>query len=103
MNDLLKKYVSTSRKNWFHCLEMKKCKKIFLHLVYNWYLKNRGEIVSTRQKIRFHLPEWSIYFKNTFPLDRKELSLAEMSEKKNKKWFPLARKFVSTNRNAVLV
>ena len=42
-----------------------------------------------------------IRFKNTFPLDeKKKLSLAEMSKKKIKKVFPLARKSLSTYSNA---
>ena len=42
-------------------------------------------------------------FTNTFPLDGKiKLSVAGVSENGRKKWFPLARKSVSTSRNKVI-
>ena len=42
-------------------------------------------------------------FTNTFPLEGKiKLSVAGESQNGRKKWFPLARKSVSTNENKVL-
>ena len=43
-------------------------------------------------------------FKNTFPLDGKiKLAVAGVSQIGKKKWFPLARKSVSTRRNTVIL
>ena len=40
------------------------------------------KMVSSSQKIHFHLPEWRFRFKNNFQLDeKKKLLLAGMSEK----------------------
>ena len=42
-------------------------------------------------------------FKNTFPLDGKiKLAMTGVSQIRRKKWFPLARKSVSTSRNKVI-
>ena len=55
------------------------------------------------KRVGFHWPEnpfslaiWKIRFKNTFAIDEKMAELAE-------KWFALARRSFSTNRNAELV
>ena len=57
-------------------------------------------MVSTSQKISFHRPEWRIRFKNEFPLDEKKNCHWQKCLKIDKKWFPLGRKSVFTNRNA---
>ena len=43
-------------------------------------------------------------FTNTFPLDENtKLSVAKVSENGRKKWFPLARRSISTSRNKKVI
>ena len=59
--------------------------------------------VSIREKTPSPIAEMKDTFENTFPLDRKKSLPQQESLKKYKKWFVLARKFVSTTRNEALI